>query len=152
MLQACDDDHDDDVQLKNYYTTFFGMAQALAAWLLYVIATDSYRSVARLSSDRAADIKKKLKRIPRDIVCIVLLIAAFYSAYLPPLRVLLFGVDKYAFFPCNVPFENHWDFRIHEVRGSLCRLLFLSSRCYGNNICSHINMHEREFFYTFAIK
>jgi len=106
------------VQLKNYYTTFFGMAQALAAWLLYIVATDSYRGVARLSSDRTADIKKKLKKMPRDIVCIVLLIVAFYIVYLPPVRVLLFDVDKYAFFPCNVPFENHWDFRIHEVRYS----------------------------------
>jgi len=103
-------------QLKNYYTTFFGMAQATAAWLLYVIATDSYRSVACLSYDRVAEIKRKLKRMPRDIVCIVLLIVVFYSGYLPPLRLLLFGVDRYAFFMCNVPFENHWDFRIHEVR------------------------------------
>jgi len=103
------------MQLKNYYTTFFGMAQATAAWLLCIVATDAYRSVACLSSDKTAVIKKKLKEIPWDIACIVLMIVAFYSAYLPPVRVLLFRVDKNAFFMCNVPFENHWDFRIHEV-------------------------------------
>ena len=92
-------------QLKNYYTTFFGMSQATAAgtqafhqlnpalvdavycyacrtfrglsvclsqataaWMLYFVATDAYRSVAYISSDdeRAAAIKHKLKRIPRD--------------------------------------------------------------------------------------
>jgi len=51
----------------------------------------------------------------RDMACVVVVIAAFYCAYLPPLRALLFGVDQYAFFMCNVPFENHWDFKIREV-------------------------------------
>jgi len=104
------------MQLKNYYTTFFGMAQAIAAWMLYIIATDAYRSVACISSDRTAIIKKKLKKIPQDIVRIVVLITLFYSTYLPPLRVLLFSLEKHAFDMCNVPFENHWDFKIHEVR------------------------------------
>jgi len=108
------------LQLKNYYTMFFGMAQTTAAWMLYVIATDAYRTVACLSSDRATEIKNKLKRIPRDVACIVLMIIIFYVAYLPPVRVLLFSIDMYAFFPCNVPFENHWDFRIHEVRRQPC--------------------------------
>jgi len=57
------------------------MAQATAAWMLYIIATDSYRSVAYMSTDRTAVIKKKLKKIPLDIACIVLMIAAFYSVY-----------------------------------------------------------------------
>ena len=108
------------MQLKNYYTTFFGMSQATAAWMLYIVSTDAYRSVACLTSyERTSIIKNKLKKIPRDIACIVLIIALFYCAYLPPLRVLLFGVDNYAFFLCNVPFENHWDFKTREVRNTI---------------------------------
>jgi len=103
------------VQLKNYYTTFFGMAQTIAAWMLYFIGTDACRSVAHISTERQSATARKLKKIPRDIAATVLLIALFFCAYLPPLRVLLLRVDKYAFFICNVPFENHWDFRIHEV-------------------------------------
>jgi len=102
-------------QLKNYYTTFFGMAQAMAAWMLYFVATDAYRSVARMSSERTAVMRKKLRKIPRDIAYIVLIIAAFYSTYLPPLRVLMYRVDNSSFHLCNVPFENHWDFKIPEV-------------------------------------
>ena len=83
--------------------------------MLYFVATDAYRSVARISSHRGDAIKQKLRKIPRDIAGVILLIAAFYCAYLPPLRTLLFRVDKYAFFMCNVPFENHWDFKIGEV-------------------------------------
>lgn len=103
------------VQLKNYYSTFFGMSQAIAAWMLYFVAVDAYRSVAYLSTERTAVMKKKLKKIPRDIAITAVLIVAFYSAYLPPLRVLLFHAENYAFFMCNVPFENHWDFKINEV-------------------------------------
>ena len=53
--------------------------------------------------------------MPRDIAGVVLLIAAFYCAYLPPLRTLLYRLDNYAFYMCNVPFEKHWDFNIREV-------------------------------------
>jgi len=104
------------MQLKNYYTSFFGMAQATAVWMLYFVATDAYRSVTYLSTDKSDVMKKKLKKIPRDIACMIVIIVVFYSAYLPPMRVLLFRLDKQAFFMCNIPFENHWDFKIREVR------------------------------------
>ena len=96
--------------------------------MLYFLATDAYRSVARISTQDGADaIKRKLKRMPRDIACVVLLIGAFYGAYLPPVRALLFRLDKYAFFMCNVPFENQWDFKIHEVSGA-CRFSVVRRR------------------------
>ena len=95
------------LQHKGYLTTVVSVFQCVAAWLLYVVATDSYRAV-RVNSKPAKILELPLSR---RYVCLVILGAIlFHVPYLPPIRALLYQANPSGFNPCTVPMELHWDF------------------------------------------
>jgi len=56
-----------------------------------------------------------------NLVIVLLIALAFYSAYLPPVRVAIYTFiettweDRGHHDLCNVPLKNHWDFTLREV-------------------------------------
>lgn len=104
------------LELVNYLTTFVGAAQTFAAWMLYIVATDAYRSVRQLTISEKIF---QIRRAPLYVVGLILIVGGFYSAYLPPVRVEFFKfANETGYNLCNIPIENHWDFKYDEVPSS----------------------------------
>lgn len=113
------------LELLNYLTTFVGAAQTFAAWMLYVVATDAYRSVRQLTISEKIF---QIRRAPGYVVLLLLAVGGFYSAYLPPVRVEFFKfANETGHDLCNIPIENHWDFKYDEVpKSDLYYILYYS--------------------------
>lgn len=113
------------LELLNYLTTFVGAAQTFAAWMLYVVATDAYRSVRQLTISEKIF---QIRRAPGYVVLLLLVVGGFYSAYLPPVRVEFFKfANETGYNLCNIPIENHWDFKYDEVsKSDLYYILYYS--------------------------
>lgn len=114
------------LELFNYLTAALGAAQTFAAWMLYVVAVDAYRSVRQLTISEKIF---QIRRSPLYVVVLVLIVGGFYSAYLPPVRVELYRhFNSTDFVLCNVPLENHWDFITvtGEQRSDLYYVLYYS--------------------------
>ena len=95
----------------NYFSTVLAIVQTVDVWMLYFVATDSYRSVCLLSRKDSTKIVK-IRHAPRYLAGLMTFILVFFVAYLPPVRIAMYHLSPDHFDLCNVPFENHWDFKI----------------------------------------
>ena len=100
------------IEVKGALTTFVGALQAFCVWMLYVVATDAYRSV-RYHQKTAKLVQ--LTQSPKDTALMTLLIVVYHVPFFPHVRqYLLYNFipkgEWYSYNPCNVPVENHWDF------------------------------------------
>jgi uncharacterized membrane protein len=103
------------LQTMNWLTSAVALSQTLAAWMLYVLATNCYQSVHQLLSTDAHKMNRSSCKYRWNIIIVLVGVVVFYVGYIPPVRLALFTLNQQVSTLCNVPYQNHWNFEINEV-------------------------------------
>ena len=111
------------MRLMSYVTTVMSLSQCLSIWLLYIVATDSYRAV-RLHQKPSKI--RQLSHAKYNIILVFFVAILFHVPFVPAIRLLIYQLDPVGFDPCNVPVEEHWDFKSPSSEHDLYYILYYS--------------------------
>ena len=104
-------------------TIIMSVSQCTSIWLLYIVATDSYRAI------RLYQKPSKLRQIAQarsNIVFIIIGSIIFHIPFIPQIRVFLYKMDPDGFDPCIIPVEEHWDFKSPSTDYDMYYILYYS--------------------------